>query len=217
MLKYDFYTGLIFAIEWDHCDCCTPWTGPTFSTSNIFVLCFGYKNCTGSALPPADLQRIARPPSRSCFCFKRVTRLIFVYLPMLRLSFKTAYIDFALRRRAAVASCALCFRRQGASQHWRTVAVFWKTSAKEDARSGLHQNLVLDLSWTNFGDRTFSVTYQTALTVFPIISVSSAPSVLFITPSSTESLNSSYTLLNLNFASCHTKLSAPFIHLSIFI
>ena len=39
---------LIFAIEWHHCECCTPWPRPSFSRSNISLLCICYTKCADS-------------------------------------------------------------------------------------------------------------------------------------------------------------------------
>ena len=35
--SYDIYRGRLFAVDWHCCECCSPWTWPSFSRSNIFL------------------------------------------------------------------------------------------------------------------------------------------------------------------------------------
>ena len=50
----------MFAIEWDHCECCTPWHWPKFSRSNIFLQCLYEKKSRRQRMSPADLPRLER-------------------------------------------------------------------------------------------------------------------------------------------------------------
>ena len=43
------------------CECCTMWPWPSFSRSNIFLLCICYKKLHRQRISPADLLRLARP------------------------------------------------------------------------------------------------------------------------------------------------------------
>ena len=66
---YDFYRNRYFAIEWNHCEWCTPWPWPSFSRSNIFLLCNCYKKIARAPDVPGKFASTHNVPATKLLLF----------------------------------------------------------------------------------------------------------------------------------------------------